>query len=183
MMTDAPASRDARVDVLLEGSVPRAWPRFPSERFDAALNPGGGILAAMPELIIRVGELRFTARWEEAAPRTRDALRGWLPIRSQLIHCRWSGESTWIPFGDRRPEVGYENHTSHPAPGDLLVYTGEISECEILFPYGACSFSSRVGQLAGNHFATLTSGREQLVEMGRRVLWDGAQQIEISEEG
>jgi hypothetical protein len=40
-----------------------------------------------------------------------------------------------------------------------------------------------VGQLAGNHFATLTSGREQLAEMGRRVLWEGAQQIEISEGG
>ena len=111
----------------------------------------------------------------------RDALRAWLPIRSKLIHCRWSGESTWIPFGDERPDVGYENHNSHPAPGHLLIFTGEISECEILFPYGACSFSSRVGPLAGNHFATLTSGQEQLAEMGRRVLWEGAQEIEISE--
>jgi hypothetical protein len=76
--------------------------------------------------------------------------------------------------------VGYENHTSHPAPGDLLIYTGDMSECEILFPYGACSFSSRVGPLAGNHFATVTVGREQLSEMGRRVLWEGAQEIEIS---
>ena len=133
------------------------------------------------DLAIRVGDLRFTARWEAAAPRTRDALRAWLPIRSQLIHCRWSGESTWIPFGDRRPDVGYENHTSHPAPGQLLIYVGEMSECEILFPYGACSFSSRVGQLAGNHFATLTSGLDQLPEVGRRTLWEGAQEIEIAE--
>ncbi|MGH2394829.1 MAG: DUF3830 family protein [Candidatus Limnocylindria bacterium] len=51
----------------------------------------------------------------------------------------------------------------------------------MLFPYGACSFSSRVGQLAGNHFATVTSGQEQLAEMGRRVLWEGAQDIEITE--
>ena len=135
----------------------------------------------MPDLTIRVGELTFMARWEEAGPRTREALRSWLPIRSQLIHCKWSGESTWIPFGDTRPDVGFENHTSHPAPGDLLIYTGDISECEILFPYGACSFSSRVGQLAGNHFATLAGGQEQLAEMGRRVLWEGAQEIEISE--
>jgi hypothetical protein len=135
----------------------------------------------MADLTIRVGDLRFAADWEAAAPRTRDALRGWMPIHSQLVHCKWSGESTWIPFGDRRPEVGYENHTSHPAPGDLLIYTGTISECEILFPYGACSFSSRVGQLAGNHFATLVSGREQLAELGRRVLWEGAQEIEIVE--
>jgi hypothetical protein len=133
------------------------------------------------DLTIRVGDLHFAARWEAAAPRTREALRQWLPIRSQLIHCRWSGESTWIPFGDRRPDVGYENHTSHPAPGQLLIYVGELSECEILFPYGACSFSSRVGQLAGNHFATLTSGQEHLAEVGRRTLWEGAQEIEIAE--
>lgn len=137
----------------------------------------------MADLKIRVGTFIFEADWEDAAPMTRDALRAWLPIRSKLIHCKWSGESTWIPFGESRPDVGYENHTSHPAPGDLLIYTGDLSECEILFPYGACSFSSRVGQLAGNHFASLTAGAEQLAEMGRRVLWEGAQEIEISEAG
>jgi len=142
---------------------------------------GHAILRVVGDLQIRVGDLHFTARWEEAAPRTREALQGWLPIRSQLIHCRWSGEGTWIPFGDRRPDVGYENHTAHPAPGQLLIYTGELSECEILFPYGACAFSSKLGPLAGNHFATVVSGAEQLPEMGRRVLWEGAQDIEITE--
>lgn len=136
----------------------------------------------MPDLRIRVGDLAFEADWEPNAPLTRAALEPWLPIRSQLIHCKWSGESTWIPFGDQRPDVGFENHNSHPAPGELLIYTGEISECEILFPYGACSFSSRVGPLAGNHFATVTSGRERLTEMGLRVLWKGAQEIEIARE-
>jgi hypothetical protein len=138
----------------------------------------------MGDLRISVGDLNFTALWHPDAPRTRDALRAWLPIASQLIHCRWSGESTWIPFGDSRPDVGYENATSHPAPGDLLIYVGDISECEILFPYGACSFSSKVGPLAGNHFATLVADdgwRDRLREVGRRVLWQGAQPISISE--
>jgi hypothetical protein len=137
----------------------------------------------MGDLQIRVADIHFSARWESAAPLTRATLEPWLPIRSQLIHCRWSGEGTWIPFGDRRPEVGYENHTSHPAPGQLLIYTGDLSECEILVPYGACMFSSKLGQLAGNHFATITSGVEQLPEMGRRVLWEGAQEIEITSDG
>ncbi len=146
--------------------------------------PPASYAPAMGDLTIRVGEQQFTANWEPGAPLTREALRPWLPIRSRLIHCKWSGESTWIPFGEERPNVGFENHTSHPAPGDLLIYTGDISECEILFPYGACSFSSRVGQLAGNHFATLVPDEgwlDRLREVGRRVLWEGAQQIEISE--
>jgi len=137
----------------------------------------------MANLSIQVGDLHFTARWEPGAPRTREALRSWLPIESRLIHCRWSGEGTWVPFGEQRLDVGYENHTSHPAPGELLIYTGDLSEPEILFPYGACSFSSRVGQLAGNHFATIVDGNDQLPELGRRVLWEGAQPIEIREGG
>ena len=138
----------------------------------------------MSALQIRVGDLHFSARWEPDAPRTVEAVRALLPIRRQLIHCRWSGESTWIPFGDLRVGVGYEHHTSHPSPGELLIYTGELSECEILFPYGACAFSSKLGQLAGNHFATLDpddAWRERLAEVGRRTLWQGAQEIEITE--
>lgn len=135
----------------------------------------------MGDLSIRVGDLNFTARWEPDAPRTIDAMRRMLPIRSKLIHCRWSGEGCWIPFGDEKLPVGYENHTSHPAPGDIIVYTGELSEGEILVAYGAVDFASKLGQLAGNHFATIVEGRERLKEMGRRVLWDGAQDVTMDE--
>lgn len=140
----------------------------------------------MPNLTIRVGDLNFTAGWEADAPRTVEAVRRLLPMRSQLIHCRWSGEGTWIPLGDLQTRVGYEHHTSHPAPGELLIYTGDLSECEILIPYGACAFSSKLGQLAGNHFATFDvddGWRDRLREVGRRALRDGAQPIEIQEAG
>jgi len=135
----------------------------------------------MADLSIRVGDLNFTARWEPDAPLTREALRKLLPLHSKLIHCKWSGEGCWIPFGDEKLPVGYENHTSHPAPGEIIVYTGDISEGEILIAYGGVTFSSLLGQLAGNHFATIVSGGEQLKEMGRRVLWEGAQDIVIEE--
>ena len=51
---------------------------------------------------------------------------------------------------------------------------------EILLPYGSTRFASRVGQLAGNHFATVTEGAERLVELGRLVLWEGAQELRIT---
>ena len=136
-------------------------------------------LARVSDIAIRVGDLNFTARWEPDAPQTTQAVRQLLPIRSRLIHCKWSGEGCWIPFGEMDVGVGYENHTSHPAPGELIIYTGDLSETEILIAYGAVDFSSKLGQLAGNHFATIVDGREPLKEMGRRVLWEGAQQIVI----
>jgi len=136
----------------------------------------------MKMLRITAGPYTFKARWEETdAPKTVDAMRRMLPLRSKLVHVRWSGESTWVPMGERRLGVGYENHTSHPAPGEMLVYPGGISEMEVLFPYGACLFASKVGQLAGNHFATVIEGNEQLAELGRLTLWEGAQDFLIEE--
>jgi hypothetical protein len=129
-----------------------------------------------------VGPLTFTARLEErAAPQTCAAIRRLLPLKSKIVQARWSGESAWIPLGDLQTGVGSENHTSHPAPGDILLYPGGVSETEILFAYGATLFASKMGQLAGNHFATVDAGREQLKELGRLVLWEGAQDILIEE--
>lgn len=133
-------------------------------------------------LEITVGSLRFTARWEsEKAPQTCAALRRMLPLRTRLIQARWSGESAWVPLGDLRTGLGYENHTTYPGAGQLLLYPGGISETEILFPYGSTAFGSKVGPLAGNHFATIEDGRELLAELGRRVLYEGAQEIVFSE--
>ena len=133
-------------------------------------------------LRIRVGDLAFEARLEEqAAPRTVAAFRRLLPLRSKIIQACWSGESAWIPFGELDLSLGQENHTSYPAAGELLLYPGGLSETEILFPYGPTFFASKVGQLAGNHFATIVAGREQLPELGRLVLWEGAQDIVFEE--
>ncbi len=113
----------------------------------------------------------------QLAPKTCEKFASMLPLKTQIIQARWSGESAWIPFGDLDLDIGYENHTSHPAPGELLLYPGGISETEILFPYGATLFASRMGQLAGNHFATIFEGREHLKALGEIVLWKGAQEI------
>lgn len=133
-------------------------------------------------LTIRIGPLTFAARLEEqAAPKTCAAVRRLLPLDAKIVQARWSGEAAWIPLGTLATGVGHENHTSHPAPGEILLYPGGVSETEILVPYGPTLFASKLGQLAGNHFATVEDDRDQLRELGRLVLWEGAQDIRIEE--
>jgi len=132
----------------------------------------------MDTIRITAGLYSFLARFEDAeAPKTCAKFRTLLPYRQRIIHVRWSGEACWIPLGDFDLGLGQENHTSYPAPGQVLLYPGGISETEILLAYGACHFASKVGQLAGNHFLTVIEGNEHLTPLGRKVLWEGAQEI------
>ena len=124
----------------------------------------------------------FRARFlEEEAPATVAAFRAILPFEDRIIHCRWSGESNWIPWGDRELGIGPENATCYPHPGELVLYPGGVSETEILLAYGYVNFASKAGQLAGNHFATIVEGAETLRELGRKFLWEGAQDIAFRE--
>lgn len=127
---------------------------------------------------ITSGPYAFKARMEEdAAPKTCAAFLERLPLRNKIIQTRWSGESSWIPLGDLDFGIGFENATSYPAPGQILLYPGGFSETEILFPYGACCFASKMGQLAGNHFLTIIEGNDALKALGEMCLWQGAQDI------
>jgi hypothetical protein len=132
-------------------------------------------------LEIAAGPFAFRARLEEElAPRTCAALRRLLPLEAKLVQARWSGESAWVPLGELETGLEPENANSYPAAGELLLYPGGLSETEILFPYGATCFASKMGQLAGNHFATIVEGAENLKELGRLVLWEGAQDVRFS---
>ena len=132
----------------------------------------------MSQLVIRAGDFSFDARFEDhLAPKTCAAFRRAMPFESQMVHVRWSGEGVWMPLGDLDFGVSYENHTSYPTPGQIILYPGGISETEILLAYGGVRFASKVGQLAGNHFLTLTDGLENLYPLGRKCLWEGAQPI------
>jgi len=132
----------------------------------------------MTDIRIKAGPYEFEARLEDKlAPKTCAKFMSMLPFTSKIIHVRWSGEACWIPLGELDLGLTYENHTSFPAPGDIIVYPGGISETEILLAYGGVRFASKVGQLAGNHFLTITKGRENLVDLGKMTLWKGAQDI------
>jgi hypothetical protein len=131
----------------------------------------------MPHIRFTAAGLSFVTETHPDAPRTVAAFMKLLPHANKLIHVRWSGEGVWVPFGDFKLGVDYENHTSHPSAGDVLFYPGGYSETELLIAYGGCSFSSKMGPLAGNHFLTVVQGREHLRELGRKVLWEGAQDV------
>jgi hypothetical protein len=133
---------------------------------------------------IKAGDNLFTAYLEEkSAPQTVAAFRRMLPYREEIIHVRWSGEACWIPMGDFDLGLGPENATSYPAPGQVLLYPGGISETEMLIAYGPCCFASKAGQLAGNHFLTIREGLDDLAALGRLTLRKGAQPITFSLDG
>lgn len=135
----------------------------------------------MSHLTITSGDFEFTGRFEEdLAPLTTAWFKDQMPFHSSVVHARWSGEAVWIPLGDLESGLPLENHTVHPSRGDLLFYPGGISETELLFPYGSAAFASKAGSLAGNHFLTLTSGHERLLEFGNHVLYNGEQTIEFT---
>ena len=141
-------------------------------------------VGSRPMLKITVGGFELEARLEEEARAQDDRGPARRCSRSRAGSCRPAGAA-------RRPgcrwassstsSLGPENANSYPAAGELLLYPGGLSEVEILFPYGATCFASKMGQLAGNHFATVQAGQEHLAELGRRVLWEGAQDIRFDE--
>ena len=131
----------------------------------------------MPRIAITAAGHRFVAETHPDAPQTVAAFVRLLPYRQKLIHVRWSGEACWVPLGDFQLGVAFENHTSHPSVGDVLFYPGGYSETEIILAYGGCSFASKMGPLAGNHFLTIVEGKENLRALGNAVLWQGAQDV------
>ena len=134
-------------------------------------------------LEITIGGIPFIAELlENRAPETCRRILAALPIEGMVLQARWSGEAAWLPMDEFGIDPPLENATSYPSRGDLLYYPGGVSEKEMLIPYGATCFSSRVGQLLGSHFAYSVEGAKRLGEVGRRVLWEGAQEIRISAE-
>lgn len=127
---------------------------------------------------INAGPFAMVARLEEElAPATCALFRSFLPWSEKLIHVRWSGEGLWIPMGEKAYDLPWENHTCYPQPGRFIFYPGGVSETEVLLAYGEVRFSSKFGQLPGNQFLSVIEGGDKLAELGRSVLWNGAQPV------
>src|ERR1700709_2126581 len=95
-------------------------------------------------VIVTIAGIRFSASLRrDLAPQSVARFEALLPYRQKLIHARWSGEACWIPLGDFDFNVGHENATSLPAPGELLLYPGGVSETELLLAYGPSCFATK----------------------------------------
>jgi hypothetical protein len=99
-------------------------------------------------LRIRIATLEFTARFEEtAAPRTCEVFRRLWPFKMKILHCRSSGEACWVPLGKWEATLDAENQTSHPAPGQILLYASGSSKPELLSPMEHVPLVARSGSL------------------------------------
>jgi len=97
--------------------------------------------------------------------------------------CAGAARGSGCRLGDLDFGVPYENHTSYPAPGQIILYPGGISETEIpvgLWRPSTCRQQDWPARPA-IHFITLTSGLENLATFGKTVLWKGAQKIRFEE--
>ena len=132
----------------------------------------------MERVEIRIGRDLFEVRLQDhLAPNTCAKFRSLLPWSNRLIHVQWSGEGCWIPLGDARLNLPFENATRHPKPGEVILFDGAVSETEILIAYGAVSFASKAGPLAGDPFLSISDKLERLAEIGREILWGGTREI------
>ena len=83
----------------------------------------------MENIVVEAGPFIFDAVLETGnAPKTCAAFKAAMPFKSKVVHVRWSGEGVWIPLGDLDFGVTYENHTSYPAPGQVILYPGDALE-------------------------------------------------------
>jgi len=125
------------------------------------------------ELVVD-GDVLTAELLPDDAPESVAAVEDLTPLHTELMHVRWSGHATWINIDEiELPEIPRENHTVYPSYGDLLLYPGYRNEQEIRVPCGPTCFKSPAGELAGNHFATLDTPREELEAIEERTLQDG----------
>ncbi len=116
---------------------------------------------------------------KQNAPKTCAKFKTLLPYKERIIHVRWSGEGCWIPLGDLDLGLGYENHTSYPAPGQFILYPGGISETEILLAYGGVQLRQQGRPARRQPLPDHHQGLENLAALGKMTLWQGAQDTRL----
>jgi Protein of unknown function (DUF3830) len=139
--------------------------------------------STLPAIRMIIGGEIFAARLRnDLAPRSCSRLVQLLPYRGELIHAQWSGQSCWAPLTPSWPPgelLAPEGAIAYPAPGEILLYGGDLSEPELLIPYGPTRFASMAGPLAGNPVLKIDDRLTRLAELGRQILRRGGVDLRI----
>lgn len=139
------------------------------------------------ELHIKIssGSIELLARLEkDIAPKSCEWFLHQLPFQAEFIQAAWSGEAFFTDLKKMALEVPFEQPTSYPVPGQILLYPGSHigNVGEIYIPYGGNCFACPTGQIAGNPFLTIIEGKEQLKKLGEKIRNEGAQTIHFAKE-
>lgn len=102
-----------------------------------------------------------------------------LPFEVRVVQAAWSGMAVFADLAGAGRDVPFENITSYPAAGCVLMYPGNAqgNAGEIYIPYGANRFACPIGQIAGSHFLTLDASAETMRDFGHMIRHGGAQNL------
>ncbi|QLH16992.1 DUF3830 family protein (plasmid) [Paracoccus pantotrophus] len=119
---------------------------------------------------------------QDQAPETCNWFLGRLPLAATMLQAAWSGMAVFSDLDGEGRGVPFENITSYPAVGSVLMYPGNMqgNAGELYIPYGGNRFSCPIGQIAGNHFLTFDAGVEKLSELGRLIRQCGARDLHFA---
>lgn len=123
------------------------------------------------------GSFIFIALLEEGkAPASSGWLLERLPLSLEMIQAAWSGNAVFADLHGAGRGVPFEQTTSYPTPGEVLLYPGDAlgNTGELYIAYGGNRFACPRGQLAGSSFLTIVEGAEQLPAFGQKVRREGA---------
>ena len=114
-------------------------------------------------LEIAAGGFDFVARFEDETRRRRSPRSGRC---SRSIDgsstCAGAAKAAGSRWATPTSASRRRTRRCYPNPGEIIFYPGGVSETEILIAYGYVAFASKAGALAGNHFATIVEGNENL---------------------
>jgi hypothetical protein len=131
-------------------------------------------------VLLTVGPYEFAGTLElKTAPVSTAWLVRQFPLAGTLQHASWSGEAAWLPLSGA-PQLVTENPTTRPRPGQILLYTGNKSQAEILIPYGDCVFACKAGALVGSSVITLDDSLGDLRALGSLLIAKGMQPLTLN---
>ena len=129
---------------------------------------------------------------DDLAPRTCEAMWQSMPLGADAFHARYANHEVYTlvpPFAD--PELGLENPTILPIPGDVVYmffppgvlpnpdvpeasYSKGVVDLALFYDRDNFLFSPMTGPMPANRFATITENFEEMAQACDNVWREGS---------